>query len=84
VSLRDPLGYRDRTGEPDLAAIFLTFTGLFGVSLALGFLFSGGCKTSANTGYRAEIVPGPAGASCFAIVDGEGKAVGGNCQREYP
>lgn len=45
--------------------------------------FAEGCgnihNAKANGTARAQYIPGPAGVSCFGIIDEQGRTVGGNC-----
>lgn len=53
---------------------------LFSIVLSALPLFALGCGKSEANGISATIVPGPAGVTCYAILNGAGDPVGGNCQ----
>lgn len=47
------------------------------LAIALGIVVYGCAKASGTT--RAELIPGPPGVQCYAIIDSNEEVRGGNC-----
>jgi hypothetical protein len=64
-----------------LAGMGLSLTAFCIVAaIAMG---SASCGRGEASSVRAEVIPAPlSGVQCFAILDSDGKAVGGNCVKE--
>lgn len=54
---------------------------LFALLLFVGALLVTSCSPARGSDARAVEIPAPVGVACYAILDGEGRAVGGSCLR---